>query len=82
MLPVQGEILTSFSQGELVKDVTLGEWRTPRRVDIKADKGAEVFAAAAGSVTKVPGYPVGPGGGNHPRRRFHQPVRGLARIWR
>lgn len=53
MLPVQGEILTSFSQGELVKDVTLGEWRTHDGVDIKADKGAEVFAAAAGSVTKV-----------------------------
>ena len=53
VLPVQGEILTSFSQGELVKDVTLGEWRTHDGVDIKADKGAEVFAAAAGSVTKV-----------------------------
>ena len=58
VLPVQGEIITSFSQGELVKDVTLGEWRTHNGIDIQADKGTEVFAAAAGSITKVEQNPL------------------------
>ena len=52
-LPVRGSIVNQFSNGELVKNNTLGDWRTHDGVDIAAEKGAEIFAAAAGTVTEV-----------------------------
>jgi murein DD-endopeptidase MepM/ murein hydrolase activator NlpD len=36
-----------------VKNVTLGDWRTHDGVDIAAEKGADVLAAAAGTVSAV-----------------------------
>ena len=37
VMPVNGEILEPFSNGELVKSETLGYWKTHDGVDIKAD---------------------------------------------
>ena len=52
-LPVSGEIMNAYSAGELVKSLTLGDWRTHDGVDIKADAGTEVHPAGAGTVKKV-----------------------------
>lgn len=53
VMPVNGEILNPFSNGELVKDETLGVWKTHDGVDIKADVGTQVKAMNKGRVTKV-----------------------------
>lgn len=50
-LPINGEIITEYSGGKLVKDKTLNEWRTHNGVDIKAPKGTSIVCAAPGKVT-------------------------------
>lgn len=52
-LPVSGDIILDFSDGELVKNETLNEWRTHNGIDIKAELGANVYSCAAGTVTNV-----------------------------
>jgi len=51
--PIDGEVFTQYSNGELVKSETLGDWRTHNGIDIAADEGTPVKAAAKGSVTGV-----------------------------
>lgn len=53
VMPVNGEILNPFSNGELVKSETLGVWKTHDGVDIKADVGTQVKAMNKGIVTKI-----------------------------
>lgn len=53
VMPVNGEILNPFSNGELVKDETLGVWKTHDGIDIKADVGTQVKAMNKGKVLKV-----------------------------
>ena len=52
-MPVDGEIIQPFSNGELVKSKTLGVWKTHDGVDIKADAGTAVKAMNKGVVKKV-----------------------------
>jgi murein DD-endopeptidase MepM/ murein hydrolase activator NlpD len=52
-LPVSGNIINPFSNGELVKNLTLGDWRTHDGIDIAAEKDADVYAAADGVVQEV-----------------------------
>lgn len=52
-LPVSGEIITCFSNGELVKNYTLNEWRTHNGIDIKSAVGEKVYSCAAGTVSRV-----------------------------
>ena len=42
ILPISGEIFAPYSNGELVKNITLKEWRTHDGIDIKAAKGTGV----------------------------------------
>ena len=53
IMPVTGEVIQPFSNGELVKSETLGVWKTHDGIDIKADLGAPVKAMNKGKVTKV-----------------------------
>lgn len=52
-MPIDGEVFGMYSQGELVRNVTLGEWRTHDGVDIRAEKGSPVRAVADGVVSQV-----------------------------
>lgn len=58
LMPVNGEILNPFSNGQLVKSDTLGVWRTHDGVDIKAKTGTPVRAMNAGEVTQVSKDPL------------------------
>lgn len=57
VMPVNGEILEPFSNGELVKSETLGYWKTHDGVDIKADLGEPVKAMNQGHCHKDMGRP-------------------------
>ncbi len=53
IMPIEGEVFAPYSQGELVRNLTLGEWRTHDGVDIRAAKGSPVRAVADGVVSQV-----------------------------
>lgn len=57
-MPAEGNILRGHSGGELVKYDSLNEWRTHDGIDIEAAAGAEVKAAAAGTVKTVKNDPL------------------------
>ncbi len=52
MMPVNGEIVNSYSGGELVKSPG-GVWRTHDGIDIAAEEGTSVKAMTSGTVTQV-----------------------------
>ena len=52
-LPVSGAAITPFSGDMLVKNETLGDWRTHNGIDIRAEAGEAVRAASDGTVTAV-----------------------------
>lgn len=58
ILPISGEVFAPFSNGELVKNVTLKEWRTHDGIDIKAEKGTAVKAVSDGEVLSVKDDPL------------------------
>lgn len=53
VLPVDGAVTNPYSQGELVKSKTLGEWRTHDGIDFAAAKGTPVVSIADGLVEAV-----------------------------
>ena len=57
-LPVRGQVTNPFSSGELVRNNTLGDWRTHDGVDIAAARGDDILAAADGTVTEVRNDPL------------------------
>lgn len=58
VLPVNGQMLNEFSGENLVKNVTLNDWRTHNGVDLKAEIGTEVNASESGTVTKISTDPL------------------------
>ncbi len=52
-MPIEGEIIEEYSDGELVKSKTLNLWQTHDGVDIAAEEGTEVKAAAEGTVLNI-----------------------------
>lgn len=57
-LPVKSEIINAFSNGELMKNTTLNDWRTHDGIDLAAEKGADVLAAADGTVSSIRSDPL------------------------
>ncbi len=53
VIPVNGEIIQDFSEGELVKNQTTGAWQTHNGIDISGNIGDEVRAMTDGTVTDV-----------------------------
>ena len=53
VMPVNGEVINPFSNGELVRSETLGVWKTHDGVDIAADSGTQVKSMNRGEVTKI-----------------------------
>ena len=52
-LPLEGEVVWDYSDGELVKSETLNVWQTHNGVDIAGEQGAEVKAAGEGAVLNI-----------------------------
>lgn len=52
-MPVVGEVINEFSNGELVKSATSGIWQTHNGVDIATEENAIVEAVQDGTVIKV-----------------------------
>ncbi len=51
--PINGEILNTFSDGELMKSKTLNVWKTHDGVDITGVQGEKVKSMTSGTVIKV-----------------------------
>ncbi len=57
IMPVFGEITFEYATDKLVYSKTLEEWRTHEGVDLAADRGAPVKAAADGVVSEIKNDP-------------------------
>ncbi len=57
-MPVEGEVLNEFSNGELVKSKTTGAWQTHNGIDISAALGDVVLSAGSGTVAAVDNDPL------------------------
>lgn len=51
--PLEGDLLSSFSQEKLTYSQTMGDWRTHEGLDIAAEVGTPVYATQDGSVSAV-----------------------------
>ncbi len=57
-MPVTGEIINSYSNGELVKSETLDVWKTHDGADIAAVEGTAVASCMKGKVSEVKNDPL------------------------
>ncbi len=56
--PISGNIINQYSNGELVQNMTLGDWRTHDGIDIAVDRGVDVYAVADGTVKDIKSDPL------------------------
>ncbi len=57
-MPLKGEIINGFSNGNLVKNETMGDFRTHDGIDIAAQEGTPVKSCADGKVTEISENPM------------------------
>lgn len=53
VMPLEGEVAAVFSMDALTYNATLGDWRTHDGIDISAEAGTAVLAAAGGTVADI-----------------------------
>ncbi len=53
VLPISGDSINKYSNGELTLDKTMNDWRTHNGVDIAAEVGSPVKAVTDGKVQKI-----------------------------
>lgn len=58
IMPVEGDVDVPFSNGELVKSVTLGVWKTHDGADILCEKGTDVKSMSDGTVKEIKDDPL------------------------
>ncbi len=58
-MPLTGKVILTFSDGALVYNKDLDDWRSHDGIDIQADVGTDVKAVADGSVKTVSSTPLG-----------------------
>ena len=58
VMPIEGEVMNEFSNGELVKSNTTGAWQTHNGVDIQATLGDPVIASDSGTVSAIEEDPL------------------------
>lgn len=51
--PLVGDIITTFSNGALIYDKYLDDWRSHNGIDIKSDVGSDVKAVFSGTITDI-----------------------------
>lgn len=56
-MPVFGEITFDYAQDNLAYSKTLGDWRTHSGIDLAADRGTQVKAAADGVISEIKNDP-------------------------
>lgn len=52
-MPAEGEIINPYSDGELVKSLTLNLWQTHDGIDIAAEPGTDVIACGEGTIADI-----------------------------
>lgn len=52
-MPLDGEIINDYSNGELVKSETMGDWRTHDGIDIASKQSTPVKSIADGTVKEI-----------------------------
>lgn len=53
LMPVDGSVITSFSNGEFAYNEILGDWRTHNGIDISCNKDSAIYAACDGEVEEI-----------------------------
>lgn len=53
VMPLEGEVVAAFSMDTLAYNETMGDWRTHDGIDIAAQAGTGVLAAAGGTVADI-----------------------------
>lgn len=57
-MPLEGEIINEFSNGNLVKNETMGDFRTHDGIDISSQEGTPVKSCADGKVIEISENPM------------------------
>ena len=58
IIPVNGDVLVEYSNGDLVKSKTLSVWKTHDGIDIAAEAGSPVKAMTSGTVMNIENDPL------------------------
>ncbi len=51
--PTGGKVIKDFSNGEMVKSNTMGDWRVHNGIDFSAEEGEQVVAVQNGTITAI-----------------------------
>ncbi len=52
-VPTTGKLIKDYSNGEMVKSETMGDWRVHNGIDFSAEEGESVLAVQDGTITEI-----------------------------